>query len=204
MKNLKKILGTATIGLALASTDVSGDLIKWKTDTENTSVRIDTVTREGHSQIGSWNPTPFYGESIEYYLLGGNKKNNDYFGTAIMDFFNVKIDGRNNVTDYQITIEQDTNLDGTMDYQATYSLKGLLAENNGQLSLAPCSIPKKSEDYIGKMTILAIPEPTAAALIGFGGIGTLALNRLRIRRSTAKKYSLDYSALDSIDFPKKK
>ena len=204
MKSLKKILGVATVGLALASTNASADLIKWKTDTSDNKVKLDTVTREGHSQIGSWNPTPFYGDSVEYLLLGGNKSKNDYFGTALIDFFNVKIDGRNNVTDYLVTIDQDTNLDGVIDYQAQYSLVYLLKNNDGEISLAQQEIPKKYDGLVGKITIQAIPEPTAAALIGFAGIGTLALNRLRIRRGTARKYSLDYSLLDSIDFPKKK
>ena len=180
MKNLKKIIGSVAFGTALATASVSSaDLIKWKMDTGNNQVKIDTVTTEGHSQVGSWNPTPFYGESVEYNLLGGNKKDNDYFGTALLDFFNVKIDGRNNVTDYQITVKQDTNLDGTIDYVAKYLLTDLLNNYDGKISLAQQAIPRKYEGLVGKITIEAIPEPTAMALVGFAGVGALIGSRIK-------------------------
>jgi hypothetical protein len=200
MNKLQKILTTTAVGLTLTSASFASDLIKWKTDTEDQRVKLDTTSTEGQSSVGSWNPTPFYRESVEYYLLCDNRQKEDYFGNALIDFFNVKMNGENNVTDYQITINQDTNLDGIMDYQAIYSLNNLLTENGGELSLTPFFIPGKNQDYIGQMSITAVPEPTAMALAGFGCIASLILSRLKV----PKMKPLDYSLLDSIDFPKKK
>lgn len=103
MKNLRKKIRTVVGGLVLATTlSSSANLAQWRFDEEN-NLKIDTVTQIGE-KVSSWNSTPFYGDSVEYLLLGRNNSKKDYFGMSLLDFFNVNIDGVNGVTDYLITL----------------------------------------------------------------------------------------------------